>query len=123
MVHDRLCGAKRSHFSQTPADEGFPGGSVVKNLPANAGDKGSTPGLGRFHMPWDNKACASQLLSQHPRTCELKLMCLQRVLGNERSHFSEKPVHPIYRIALTHHNWRNPASSSEDPTQPYINQS
>ena len=26
---------------------GFPGGSVVKNLPANAGDAGSTPGLGR----------------------------------------------------------------------------
>jgi len=26
---------------------GFPGGSVVKNLPANAGDTGSIPGLGR----------------------------------------------------------------------------
>ena len=26
---------------------GFPGGSAVKNLPANAGDVGSTPGLGR----------------------------------------------------------------------------
>ena len=26
---------------------GFPGGLVVKNLPANAGDPGSTPGLGR----------------------------------------------------------------------------
>ena len=26
---------------------GFPGGLVVKNLPANAGDAGSTPGLGR----------------------------------------------------------------------------
>ena len=26
---------------------GFPGGSVVKNLPANAGDVGSIPGLGR----------------------------------------------------------------------------
>jgi len=25
---------------------GFPGGSVVKNLPAKAGDAGSTPGLG-----------------------------------------------------------------------------
>ena len=25
---------------------GFPGGSVVKNLPANAGDTGSTSGLG-----------------------------------------------------------------------------
>ena len=27
---------------------GFPGGSVVKNLPANAGDVGSIPRLGRF---------------------------------------------------------------------------
>jgi len=27
---------------------GFPGGSVVKNPPANAGDKGSILGLGRF---------------------------------------------------------------------------
>ena len=27
--------------------EGFPGGSVVKNLPANAGDVGSIPGSGR----------------------------------------------------------------------------
>ena len=26
----------------------FPGGSVVKNLPANAGDTGSIPGSGRF---------------------------------------------------------------------------
>ena len=26
---------------------GFTGGSVVKNLPANAGDMGSIPGLGR----------------------------------------------------------------------------
>ena len=28
----------------------FPGGPAVKNLPANAGDMGSIPGLGRFHM-------------------------------------------------------------------------
>ena len=27
--------------------QGFPGGSVVKNLPANAEDVGSIPGLGR----------------------------------------------------------------------------
>ena len=27
---------------------GFPGGSVVKNLPANAGDAGLIPGSGRF---------------------------------------------------------------------------
>ena len=30
---------------------GFPGGAVVKNLPANAGHTGSSPGLGRSHMP------------------------------------------------------------------------
>ena len=28
---------------------GFPRGSVVKHLPANAGDMGSIPGLGRSH--------------------------------------------------------------------------
>ena len=32
----------------------FPGGLVVKNLPANAGDMGSIPGLGRFHVLWGN---------------------------------------------------------------------
>ena len=33
---------------------GFPGGAVVENLPANAGDTGSSPGLGRSHMPRGN---------------------------------------------------------------------
>ena len=42
---------------------GFPGGAVVENLPANAGDTGSSPGLGRSHMPRSNWARESQLLS------------------------------------------------------------
>ena len=33
---------------------GFPGGAVIKNLPANAGDTGSIPGPGRSHMPRRN---------------------------------------------------------------------
>ena len=33
---------------------GLPGGSVVKNPPANAGDMGSIPDLGRFHTPQSN---------------------------------------------------------------------
>ena len=33
---------------------GFPGGAVVKNLSANAGDTGSSPGPGRSYMPWSN---------------------------------------------------------------------
>ena len=30
--------------------EGFPGGTVVKNPPANEGDTGSSPGPGRSHI-------------------------------------------------------------------------
>ena len=33
---------------------GFPGGAVLENLPADAGDTGSSPGLGRSHMPRSN---------------------------------------------------------------------
>ena len=36
---------------------------MVENLPANAGDTGSSPGLGRSHMPRSNQACEPQLLS------------------------------------------------------------
>ena len=44
---------------------GFPGGTVVENLPANAGDTGSGPGLGRSHMPRSSWAREPQLLSPH----------------------------------------------------------
>ena len=33
---------------------GFPGGAVVKNPPANAGDTGSSPGPGRSHVLQSN---------------------------------------------------------------------
>ena len=32
----------------------FPGSSVNKNPPTNAGDRGLIPGPGRFHVPWSN---------------------------------------------------------------------
>ena len=68
---------------------------MVKNLPANAGDTGSIPGPGRFHMPRRNETCVPQLLS--PRAHALQ---------------QEKPVH---------HNKRKPVCSKEDPAQPKIN--
>ena len=74
---------------------GFPGGTVVKNPPANAGDTGLSPGLGRSHMPRSNWACASQLLSLRCRACEpqlLKPARLEPVLCNKRSHRNEKPA-------------------------------
>ena len=42
---------------------GFPGGAVVESVPANAGDMGSSPGLGGSHMLQSNKAREPQLLS------------------------------------------------------------
>ena len=36
---------------------------MVESLPANAGDTGSSPGLGRSHMPRSNYAREPQLLS------------------------------------------------------------
>ena len=45
-------------------NQGFPGGSVVKNPPANAGDTGSVPGPGRSPM---------------------KPLCLETVLRNKRN--------------------------------------
>ena len=34
--------------------KGFPGGPMVKNPPVNAGDTGSIPSPGRFHLPRGN---------------------------------------------------------------------
>ena len=48
---------------------GFPGGSVVKNLPANAGDAGSIPGSKRY--PGEEMAIHSSILAWRiPRTEE-----------------------------------------------------
>ena len=87
---------------------GFPGGAVVENLPAGAGDTGSSPGLGGSHMPqsgWArapqllslcSRARVPQLLSLRSRAREpqlLKPTCLEPVLRNKRSHCNEKPTH------------------------------
>ena len=51
---------KGTSESQKHHAEGFPGGAVVESLPANAGDTGSSPGLGRSHMPLEQLSpCAT----------------------------------------------------------------
>ncbi|KAJ8783597.1 hypothetical protein J1605_008640 [Eschrichtius robustus] len=64
------CSGKIPHATEqlspcatTTEARGFPGGAVVENLPANAGDTGSSPGLGRSHMPQSDWAREPQLLS------------------------------------------------------------
>ena len=52
---------------------GIPADSVVKNLPANAGDTGSAPDPGRPHVPQSSWAHAPQLRSLSTRAQELQL--------------------------------------------------
>ena len=82
---------------------GFPGGAVVGNPPANAGDTGSIPGPGRSHMPGATKpvrhnywACALEPVNHNYWACVLQLLkpaCLEPVLLNKRSHRNERSTH------------------------------
>ena len=64
--------------------QGFPGGAVVESLPANAGDMGSSPGLGGSHVPRSDWAREPQLRAP---------VHLEPVLRNKRGHDSERPAH------------------------------
>ena len=78
--------------------EGFPGGSVVKNLPASAGHAGVIPAMGRSHMLWSPCATTAEPMllilehtmpSSHTATTEAR----EPVPHNKRSHCSKKPTH------------------------------
>ena len=90
---------------------GFPGGAVVENLPANAGDTGSSPGLGRSHMPQSSWAREPQLLS-------LSVWSLCPATGGAaivkgpRTAMKSGPHLPQLEKAL---------ARTEDPAQPKIN--
>ena len=58
----------------TKGRQDFPGGTVDKNAPANAGDTGSISGPGRLHMLQSSQACVPQLLCLHCRTLKLQLL-------------------------------------------------
>ena len=84
--------------------QGFPGGSVLKNLPANAGDTGSIPDPRRFQMPWSNLSPCITITEWaydlDPRNHNYWSPCtLKPVLHNKRSRWNEKPVHCNYRKA------------------------
>jgi len=72
-----------SALVQSKLHWGLPGGPVVKNMPASAGEEGSIPSLGRSHTQQSNEAHAPQLL---------KPLCLKPVLC-KTSHRSEKPMY------------------------------
>ena len=84
---------------------------MVENLPANAGDTGSGPGLGRSHMPRSSWAREPQLLS-------LRVWSLCPATGGATivrgpcTAMKSGPRLPQLEKAL---------ARTEDPTQPKIN--
>ena len=54
FVHKSTYAYRKANRQKKKLLQGFPGGAVVKNPPANAGHTGSSPGPGRSHMPQSN---------------------------------------------------------------------
>ena len=85
-------------------NRGFPGGAVVESLPANAGDTGSSPGLGRSHMPRGGWAREPQLLSL--RVWSLCSTTREAAMvGGPRTAMKSGPRLPQLEKALTQ-KWR-----------------
>ena len=51
----------------------FASGAVEKCLPADTGDMGSVPGLGRFHVP--GSSCSPAATATEPRLCGQRSRC------------------------------------------------
>jgi len=102
---------------------GFPGGAVVKNLPATAGDMGSIPDPGRSHASRIYKAHVSQLLSLRsgarepqplsPRTETTEPTRPRARACNQRSLCNEKPRIGPARSPQLEENLH----TNEDPAQ------
>ena len=73
--------------------EGFPGGLVVKNPPANAGDMGLIP------VQEDATCCGVTKSLRHKYWA-----CALEPGSHKRSHDNEKPTHHNYRKAPSHCN-------------------
>ena len=72
----------------------FPGGALVRNPHANAGDTGSVSGPGRSHMPWSNLSLC---------TTTTEPARLEPVFLSKCSHHNEKPTHHS-EVAPAHRN-------------------
>ena len=84
---------------------------MVESLPADAGDAGSSPGLGRSHMPRSHWAREPQLVSLRvwslcSETREAAIMRGPRTAMKRGPHLPQ--LEPSHR--------------NEDPTQPKINE-
>ena len=85
----------------------FPGGPVVRNLPAHAGGKGSIPGLGRSQMPRSKLSPHTRTSPSRPRACPLQ---------------QEKPPQekPMYRNLRKCAATKTSTAEKHSPLQPFL---
>ena len=91
---------------------GIPGGSGVKNPPADAGDTGSVPGPGRPHSP--------QGLSSRAQGLQLPSPPARGPALNKSGYRIEQPTHRTGRAAATRHEQTN-AHAAMQTNKPAIN--
>ena len=89
---------------QKTGTQDFPGGPVVENPPANAGDTGLILHLGRSHKPWGNSPCAA---TTEP-------MCLEPVLCNEKP--PRCKAQPL-QLEKAHEQQRRPSAAKYKQTK------
>ena len=89
---------------------------MVKNLPANAGDTGSIPVLGRSHTLWSNYDHVTQLLSLCPRTGESQLLspCVTTTKACTPGFFCVLQKHNCYEKPMHHNEERPPPSETRE---------
>ena len=97
---------------------GFPGGSVIKNLPANAGDTGSIPDQGRSHMMWSKlNLCTTTIepVLWSPGATAAEPACsVEPVLCNKRSHCSGTLGQSLPAAAREEPTWQGRPSSAKN---------
>ena len=111
-------GVERRIFSLKDANKGFPGGSVVRNPPANAGDTGLIPDPARSHMLQSNKAMRHNYLACAPELMKPVHLRVHTQQGNPPQ-WEARP--PYETGAPACHNWRKHPCSNKDPAQPKPN--
>ena len=100
----------------------FPGGSVVENPPANAGDTGSIPGPGRSHRPWNNEAHCHKYWAvlQSPGTTTIEALALEPEFPT-RGVTARKRLHATVKNSLSS-VWLQKSPSNSQHSQKSINQ-
>ena len=99
---------------------GFPGGSAVKNLSANAGDTGLIPDPGRSHIPTKSVGHNYWTGVPEPKSQNYRSPCPKGHAPQQETPLQWETCAPQWRTDPAHHK-RKSEQSNEEPVPPNIN--